>query len=83
MVSQQPQDIQNRLNLYLDRHSDLALFTAKNTCASLGFVGRSLADVAREQEQTSFVATPTDLARRQISNTLAVQYLCPNYAQRP
>lgn len=82
MANQQPPDIRQSLNIYLDYYPDLAVATAENTCQSLSFFNRTITDIEREQEAATSQSTPVNEARRQISNTLALRHFCPNLAQR-
>lgn len=82
MTRQYPDDVREALELYLHYHSSFALTTASNTCSSISFFGRTLADVEVEQQQSGTFNTPVDQARRHITNTLAVKYICPQLAQR-
>ena len=81
MASQYPDNIRQELNSYINQNRDSAIASAKVACRVLRFGGMK-AQSTRRQALASDASSPSDTARQEIIQSLAVNQYCPESASR-
>lgn len=80
-ISQYPDGIRQTLNTYINQNRDSAIASAKTTCRVMRF-GGTAAVLKRREALTSDSSSPSEAARLQIIEPLAINYYCPEFASR-
>lgn len=81
MASQYPDNIRQALDSYINQNRDSAIASAKVACRVLRFGGMQ-AQSTRRQALASNASSPSDAARQDIIQSLAVNQYCPESASR-
>ena len=81
MASQYPDNIRQALDSYINQNRDSAIASAKVACRVLKFGGMN-AQSTRRQALASDASSPSDTARQEIIQSLAVNQYCPESASR-
>lgn len=81
MASRYPDNIRQALDSYINQNRDSAIASAKVTCRVLRFGGMK-AESTRRQALASDASSPSDAARQQIIQSLAINQYCPESASR-
>lgn len=81
MASQYPDNIRQALDSYIQQNRDSAIASAKTTCRVLR-TGGMLAQSKRRGKLAANDSVPTEQARVQIIEPLAISHYCPEFASQ-
>ncbi|HEY9831496.1 MAG TPA: hypothetical protein V6D26_13010 [Stenomitos sp.] len=76
-----PPNIRQELNQYSDKHGASAIASAKTTCRVLRY-GGAQAELTRRRALAAYNSSSAEVAKQQITYTLAVNQYCPEFANR-
>lgn len=81
LANSYPPQIRQELNQYTDKHTNSAIASAKTTCRVLRY-GGAQAELTRRRALASNKSSPSEVARQQITYSLAINQYCPELANR-
>lgn len=81
LANSYPPQIRQELNQYTDKHTASAIASAKTTCRILRY-GGAQAELTRRRALASKKSSPSEVARQQITYSLAINQYCPEFANR-
>lgn len=76
-----PPNIRQELNQYSEKQRDSAIASAKTTCRVLRY-GGAQAELTRRRALAAYKSSSSEVAKQQITYTLAVNQYCPEFANR-
>lgn len=81
LANSYPPQVRQELNQYSEKHTDSAIASAKTTCRVLRYGGTQAA-LTRRRALASYNPSSSEVAKQQITESLAINQYCPEFANR-